>query len=369
MEAHKSKVAIIGANGQVGSEVCLYLRDSKMDLVPISRNRLGSCFLRYSGFRCRHGLLTHEAQAKNLLGDCNVVANFALSPGRSKEDRLNNQNIIENSIRKSPPGARIIYFSSMTVYGDLDPGTPLSFRSAYGREKLHGENFARKIAKSENKLLYVFRLGHVCGDLQNITLEIRKEIEGGLVCLPDDKKLSNTVYTATIADAISRVAAGKLNPGTYDLISNPQWTWRQVYELESEMLQKPVKIIERADPESGGAVSAVNLKSIARQIFVLFDLKSIKEMSFLILKKLPSPVYARLEVLHLGRRASAEIAALQSACNVPSNKATKWPTVDHGNYLDMPSSVEEIRGRRVYNKRLERYIEFPDDLEEYKECV
>ena len=45
------KLAVIGANGQVGTELCFLLREN-VDLIPIVRNKLGTIFLKHNGFKC-----------------------------------------------------------------------------------------------------------------------------------------------------------------------------------------------------------------------------------------------------------------------------------------------------------------------------
>ena len=75
-----TRIAIVGANGQVGTEVCLRLREAAdVEVVPVVRNLSGSAFLRLNGVDCRHGRIADPEQARHLIGDCDVVVNFALS--------------------------------------------------------------------------------------------------------------------------------------------------------------------------------------------------------------------------------------------------------------------------------------------------
>ena len=67
-------IAVIGANGQVGSEVCLFLSlYGDIKVFPISRTRLGSAFLRICGLSCRHGSVADTVYAPALLEGCDVV--------------------------------------------------------------------------------------------------------------------------------------------------------------------------------------------------------------------------------------------------------------------------------------------------------
>src|SRR5206468_9002391 len=140
-----------------------------VDVVPICRNPTGSAFLRFHGVRCRHGLPADPDQAPRLLGDCDVVLNFARSVARPREALDTNRRLIENSARFSAPGSRILYFSSLEVYRSFKPASAPIWRTAYGVEKLRCEWLGRRAAARHGKDLYVLRLGHVCGELQGIT--------------------------------------------------------------------------------------------------------------------------------------------------------------------------------------------------------
>jgi nucleoside-diphosphate-sugar epimerase len=236
------RVAVIGANGQVGAELCLHLsKVAGIDLVPICRNRTGSAFLRYSGISCRHGRVGHPSEAAPLIGDCDAIVNCALGTGTPSEIRSFDRALIHNLFACSPPGATIIHLSTLMVHGDPRPGPRLRLRNPYARAKLAAEKRVRIESSRGGRPGYTLRLGHVCGPLQNITEKIRKEVASGEVALPEADTASNTVYTVTIVDAIASILAGNERPGTYDLTNQPQWTWRQVYEFESQRAGLPFR--------------------------------------------------------------------------------------------------------------------------------
>lgn len=240
-----TRIAILGANGQVGAELCLLLsKHDDVEVVPVCRNRFGSAFLRYHGVRCRHGLIADPAQARELIGDCDVIVNLALATGGllPRVAREVNRTIIEHCIKYAPPRAKIIYSSSRLVYGDSTETRRIRWRNPYGQEKLKGERDARRTGRREGREIYILRLGVTCGDLQDVTACIREQIEAGPVIFPAQDRHSDTVYTATIADAVLVIAAGKERPGTYDLMNKPQWSWREVYEYEAGRCGLPLTI-------------------------------------------------------------------------------------------------------------------------------
>jgi nucleoside-diphosphate-sugar epimerase len=248
-----ARIAILGANGQVGAELCLLLsRIGGVELVPVCRNPTGSAFLRFSGVACRHGRPADSLEAPKLFGDCDAILNCALGAGTPAETRAFDRALIRNIFDYSKPGAIVIHCSTLMVHGDPRPGKILRARDSYGRVKLAAEAEIQSRGKRSGKPAYIVRLGHVCGPLQNITDKIHKEIVAGRVVLPQEDVYSNTVYTVTIVDALMSILAGNDQPGVFDLTNSPQWTWRQVYEYEAGLIGQTfsAKIVPVPEPRT-----------------------------------------------------------------------------------------------------------------------
>jgi nucleoside-diphosphate-sugar epimerase len=260
------RIAVLGANGQVGAELCLLLsKVPGIQLVPVCRNPTGSAFLRYSGIACRHGRIADEKEASQLIGDCDVIVNCALGVGTPREVRNVDRALLRNAFAHSGRGAVIIHFSTVMVHGDPREGRLLRWRDAYGRAKRAAENHVQRESSRTGKVGYTLRLGHVCGPLQNITDKIRKEISDGKALLFEHDRPSNTVYTVTIVDAIRSILAGKEQPGEYDLTNYPQWTWRQVYAYEAAECNVPYAPGIVVDRKPGGvfAGAAAQVRALA----------------------------------------------------------------------------------------------------------
>jgi nucleoside-diphosphate-sugar epimerase len=312
-----SKIAVLGANGQVGAEVCLLLRHQPgVEVVPICRNRLGSAFLRHQGLLCRHGLITDPQQAAQLVGDCDVIANFALGLGRPAEARRQNALLIEHATRYASASAKIIYFSTMSVYGNPLPDAWIRWRSFYGREKIRCERWQRRVAKRFGRPVHILRLGHVCGDLQSISFSIRDQIAAGPVILAGDgSQASNTVHVATIVDAIVQIARGADPPGTYDLMCHPSWSWRQVYEHEAQANGLPLVTENGPNPPTGRSFGRRVFQGIIRLpkrwLMSVAALPGVREFVLRSMSHLPASWNENMQAKYYCKRAAAEVAALQ----------------------------------------------------------
>ena len=87
-----TRIAVLGANGQVGAEACLLLRNQPdVELIPICRNQRSSSYLRYHGIPCRHGLPADADQAGELLAGADVILDFALALGLPRDTRRINE--------------------------------------------------------------------------------------------------------------------------------------------------------------------------------------------------------------------------------------------------------------------------------------
>lgn len=313
-----TKIAVLGANGQVGAELCLILRNHpEVELIPICRNPGGSAFLRYHGLPCRHGLPADPAQAPALFGDCDVIVNSALGQGTPKKIREVEQALIANSLAYSPPHARIIYFSTQMVHGDPNPGVWVRWRGSYGRAKLRSESLVRAHGRRTGKEVYILRLGHVCGELQNITFNIRERIRTAKVVLPAAEGASNTVYTCTLADAILKIAQGLEQPGTYDLMSFPEWSWRQVYAYEAEQLHLPLQAKTLAAPPRKRLSGLLGVSALRSWLRALMTRPLVKEIALRLMAYAPRGWNERSQAVWYQSRARAEIQALKHASDPP----------------------------------------------------
>jgi nucleoside-diphosphate-sugar epimerase len=313
------RVAVLGANGQVGAEVCLLLsRQPGVEVVPVCRNRMGSAFLRSRGIACRHGQPTDPVEAGRLYGDCDAVAVFSLAslvPDYHAAKKIHDR-LIENAVRRSAATARLIYFSTQSVYGDAHAGQAVVVRDLYGVEKLRCERVLRRLAGASAKAAWVFRLGHVCGELQGITLEIRRRIAAGPVPVPDLTRASNTVHVATIAEAILNAASGAAPSGTFDLMNVPQWSWQEVFESEARSVGVPAAFVTYAEPPAtrgGGGLARLPGRVLLR----LATSRESRKLGSRLWPLLPSDRAFRLKAAYAVQAAAREIAKLRTPPEEP----------------------------------------------------
>lgn len=314
---------MLGANGQVGSELCLLLANlGGIELVPVCRTRSGSAFLRWQGIACRHGRPADPADAPRLLADCDLILNLALAGGNPAQIRLTEDRLIRHSFEFSRPGATIVYFSTQSVYGDPSPGRTVRWRNPYGRAKRVSETKVLACASRFGKRAYILRLGHVCGELQGISLDIRRDLARGQATLPAQDVPSNTVLTASIVDAVREVLKGGVAPGTYDLMNTPQWTWTQVFEYEARrggLTFDPA----RQRPAGANAREFGGLKSVARRLLAG---RWNRELLAKLLAHAPPDLSRRAQAIWYVQRARAEIAALSGTQLPAPAEHLSWVT-------------------------------------------
>jgi nucleoside-diphosphate-sugar epimerase len=353
------KVAVVGANGQVGAEICLLLgRDPDIELIPICRNRSGSAFLRHQGLACRHGLAADPAQAPSLIGDCDVIVNCALTSGTPNEIRAFDRTLLRNLFACSRDEAIVIHLSTLMVYGDPRPGVWPRLLSPYGRAKLAAERRVQLESRRSGKRGYILRLGHVCGPLQNITQKIRDEIVAGRVLLPIEDTPSNTVYTLTIVDALLSIMSGRERPGVYDLTNSPQWTWLEVYECEARALRvalKPTRVVSAAPLGWGARVLQWMRGSAARLARTTVIRHALEK--FLALG--PAALNDRAQATWFKVRARAEIGELSRA--TPPAPELTWMSLAHRPMNSLRPSRELIEADGYASLSTHR-SPWPEDL-------
>ena len=233
------KVGIVGGNGQVGTELAVLLRADGHTVVPIVRSRRAGAFLGYHGFDCRIGDVTDRKDASRLLEDVDIVviAAYASASSRNvlgyKEAWQTNTAIVKNCVAESPNRATLIYFSTVSAFGNERYSSLLKGRlNHYTISKRSLEKKFLDAARDAGKDGYALRLGYVQGPLQSKTRHIKQylsEFEKVVVKTEQDAG-SNVVHTVTIKDAIEKCGRTAIEPGRYTLINNPRWTWGDVFD-------------------------------------------------------------------------------------------------------------------------------------------
>ena len=231
------KLALIGANGNVGTELCFLLKND-FNLKPITRNRLGSVFLKHHGFDCTISDISNEHDAKESLSDVDVVvissyATDVFTGSQTRSSQLINEKIIKNSINFSPQNSIIIYFSTIRAFSNkIDATTPKGWtKSGYDKEKVTLEKILLSESAKRKKKSFGLRLGHVYGNNQPRTRDLKKLLSKSELTVqvkPDTE--SNVVHTVTIKDAILQCLEPNTSSGIYSLVNVPQWTWGNVID-------------------------------------------------------------------------------------------------------------------------------------------
>jgi nucleoside-diphosphate-sugar epimerase len=311
-------IGVIGANGQVGSEVCLALRGwEHVRVVPVCRTRLGSALLRRAGLECRHGSIDSPESAAELIGDCQLVADFSLPAGRASEIRSATRRILENAILHGPSGSPFVYASTIMAFGM--PAWSLDFRprflahTSYGANKRYGERLARRLTSRAGRPSYVLRLSQVHGELQAASRLYRRQVHGQASAVSDAP--SYTVFAPTIAEALVHIAEGREAPGAYTLVSSPPWTWREVHEYycRREGIASDVQVGGTAPGAEG------RLRSGARRMTLGLMRLALRHRDLLTGYLLPHlPAFeARMAAWHHRRRAGIEIRDLAATGETP----------------------------------------------------
>ena len=241
------KLGLIGANGHVGTELSFLLKND-VDLIPITRNRLGSIYLKYNAFPCLISDISKENDALESLSDLDsvIISSYAIDPytdSQTRSSQKTNEEIIKNTIKFSKDNATLIYFSTIRAFSNnIVPNTSnFGIKSSFAKEKVHLEKLLLTESKKNKKRAFVLRMSQVFGENQPRTRYFRESLskEKVIVQVSPEKK-SNIVHTVTIKDAIMKCLDNSSLPGIYSLVNNPQWTWQNVIDY----YKKPETIIE-----------------------------------------------------------------------------------------------------------------------------
>lgn len=247
-------VGVLGATGQVGTEVCLFLKTyAQINVVAISRSEVGTALLKRLDITCRIGVLGTDEEIAALLKDCDVVIDFAAIISTSAETyKKFYYNNITKVLKNTPKNTKYIFVSTINAFGMGSNFNKAKYyfipHTLYAITKRYAENLTRKLGKKYGKETYIFRLGHVHGFLQRVSEETMKLIATPYKAFHYPNTPSYTVFCFTIAEAIVNIAENKEKTGTYTVVSTPAWSWEEVlkyYALPNQELNIKLIPIEK----------------------------------------------------------------------------------------------------------------------------
>ncbi len=223
------RIAVTGANGQIGRELVLHLEHTGThEVVALDRAALditdrdavlGTVLSVRPDALVNCAAFTAVDQCQTELGKAYVVNGLAV------------RHMAEACARS---GAHLVQLSTDYVfdgrkddaYHEWDPPNPLS---VYGRSKLAGETEARTIGAS----CTVVRTSWVCGryGANMVKTILRLAAEHKTLSFVDDQR-GRPTFTADLAPAIARLTVDR-RPGTFHLTNDGDVSW---YEFAGEVL-------------------------------------------------------------------------------------------------------------------------------------
>jgi farnesol dehydrogenase len=231
----KSKIYITGATGRIGRAVMKEIPEA----VPLVRKASGLENEVVADF-------TDSEELKRKLKDASVLIHIAGSVKTYDKEDLwkSNLELTERLIGALPPDARIIFASTISVYGkklvDLpaDEETPVNPDTEYAKSKYEAEKLVRGYANH-----VILRMGTVYGPGFDDYFYVLKLLENGKMKIIGDGK--NRIPFVHVED-ISKVFAAAVSKGkgTY-VVTGECRTQREIYQMACRELgvEEPKKKI------------------------------------------------------------------------------------------------------------------------------
>lgn len=246
-----ASIGILGASGVVGYRLALWLqREGSHQVFPIVRNSMALSSLAVD---FADVVMTGESDARR---DFDVLINCARVTREPKLDITLNAAIARQTLEQYR--ARLhVQLSSVAIYGTPLDGTRSTFdrptpTSIYGFSKRRVEAVCRSDRKPGTDLA-VLRVGHVIGHGTNWSATIFDQCLNPAFALPfAGQRDSNVVTVGQIGRSILAMIDGSVTVNgfsVYNLVSEPQLSWREVFDMHSTPLGiEPVASM--SEPES-----------------------------------------------------------------------------------------------------------------------
>lgn len=222
MRSDKKKgcIYLTGGTGNLGKEMLKLLPEA----VPLVRKPSGLKNEKVVDFANKEGL-------KNELSDCGVLIHLAGCMKFHDNKALCEGNVIltQNLLAAIPAHARVIFASSIAVYGKNLPGiadetTPVNPDSVYAQTKYKAEEM---VMARKNSI--ALRIGPIYGlGYEDYPKFIKLIKNGRMVIFGDGKNNIPFVHAVDVANAIKNALAAR--PGVY-IVAGPGERQEKIYEI------------------------------------------------------------------------------------------------------------------------------------------
>jgi len=226
-------IYITGATGRLGKEVLKLLKNA----VPLVRKPSGLENEKITDFS--------SEELKKILKNAEVMIHLAGSMKFADKKELWNSNveITKNIVDSLPKKARIVFASSISVYGKnpknpVDEKTPPKPDSEYAKSKLEAEKI---VSKHDNNV--VLRIGTMYGMGYGEYFRILKLInQGKMAIIGNGKNRISFVHVEDVAEAVKNSI--KAETGVY-VIAGDSLPQKEIYDIAAEELkaEKPKRSI------------------------------------------------------------------------------------------------------------------------------
>ena len=263
------KVVVIGANGQLGTDLCRVLAGQKVSVLPLTRRDID---------------VSDSAQVDRVLGalQADVVISTAAFHKVEECEKQPAQSFAVNAVGPRnlalacrQNNAVLVHFSTDYVFdgGDRRPYTESDLPrplNVYGVSKLAGEHMVR-LTWERHFVIRTCGLYGVAGSAGKggnfVETMLRKSHEGAPIRVVDDQELTPT-FTGDLADAVSKFIRTEAY-GLYHVSAEGECTWyefaRKIFELEKLTVDlKPVSSTEFSSPVRRPAYSVLSKQKLGQ---------------------------------------------------------------------------------------------------------
>ena len=238
------KILLLGATGQIGKELSLYLDKNKnIDLICHARTKVAATFLNNHKINCIISDIKSEELKKSIKEADLIFDLVAPSSGTLKETKNFYKDRLNYLLDNMRPKTKFVFASSMNAFGlsirNYKLKNYLIPASIYASNKRFAEKLLIKKAKKKLISPYIIRLSDVHGNFQRVSQYIKKLISNEYI-FEIPKTSAWIVFIPTIYEMLISIIDDQEKPGQYTLV-NDEIFWPDLLDYFANKLDKRAK--------------------------------------------------------------------------------------------------------------------------------